>query len=115
MNIEQLRNICLSFPGVTEDIKWEHNLCFCVGGKIFLVLGLDASPPRASFKLTPDEFEALTTREGFRQAPYFAKRQWVYVEDIALLSAQQWQQYAQEAYRLVKAKLPKKVQRELGK
>jgi hypothetical protein len=26
MNIEELRVICLRFPSVTEDIKWENNL-----------------------------------------------------------------------------------------
>ena len=26
---------CRSLPGATEDIKWEHDLIFSVGGKMF--------------------------------------------------------------------------------
>ena len=28
MNIEEIRNICLSLKGVEESIKWESHLCF---------------------------------------------------------------------------------------
>ena len=32
MAIDQLRKYCLSLPAVTEDVKWENNLVFSVGG-----------------------------------------------------------------------------------
>lgn len=35
MDIEVMRSICQSFPGVTEDVKWEHDLVFSVGLKMF--------------------------------------------------------------------------------
>ncbi len=41
MNLEHLRKYCLSFPGVTEDVKWGNDLCFCVGEKMFCVTGVD--------------------------------------------------------------------------
>ena len=77
MNIEQLRDICLKFPGVTEDIKWEDNLCFLVADKIFLMAGLDVSPTPASFKVPPEDFNEVALKDGFQQAPYLARGQWV--------------------------------------
>ena len=41
MTIEEIQKICKSLHSVTEDIKWEHDLCFCIGGKMFVVVGLD--------------------------------------------------------------------------
>jgi len=65
MNIEQLRDICLNFPGVTEDIKWENHLCFCVAEKMFLIAGLDESPIPASFKVPPEQFDEVASKNGF--------------------------------------------------
>ncbi len=55
MNIEGIQNICRQLPGVTEDIKWEHDLVFSIGGKMFCVVGLDQSPTTASFKVNDEE------------------------------------------------------------
>ena len=38
MNIEELRELCLGFPKVTEDIKWVDNLVFSLGGKMFCLI-----------------------------------------------------------------------------
>jgi len=113
MDIESLQEICSRFPGVTEDIKWEHNLCFCVATKVFLLVSLDTSPPSASFKINEEDFDELSALEGFQQAPYFAKRQWIRVDDISRMGKHEWQQRAQQAYELIKSKLPKKVQASL--
>lgn len=113
MNIEDLRNICLTLPGVTEDIKWENHLCFCIGEKMFLVAGLDVAPINASFKVNPDDFDELLATGNFSQAPYFAKRQWVQTPDISLTPNGDWIQLITQSYNLVKAKLTKKKQREI--
>ena len=36
MDIEDIRIMCTSLPGVTEDIKWGNDLVFSVGGKCFV-------------------------------------------------------------------------------
>ena len=64
MNIEELRTLCMSFPGTTEDIKWGDHLCFCVGNKIFLIAGLDQAPVTASFKVETDDFDGFACRDG---------------------------------------------------
>ena len=114
MDLETLRQLCLSFPKTTEDLKWGADLCMCVGKKMFLVMGPDAIPVSASFKVNAEEFEELAVRPGFRPAPYLARYKWVAIDDIARLSAKEWQHYARQAYDLVREKLPKKVQKELG-
>ena len=81
---------------------------------MFLVTSPDQFPPSASFKVPEDEFEALSSREGFRPAPYMARNKWVYLDDIRRLSPCQWQEHISTSYRLVAAKLPKKVSRQLG-
>ncbi|MBL4656108.1 MAG: MmcQ/YjbR family DNA-binding protein [Bacteroidia bacterium] len=113
MNIEQLREFCLSLPGVTEDMKWGDHLCFCVAEKIFLIVGLDENPLKASFKVPTEQFDELIAIDYFKQAPYLAKRQWVHISDINKLNVEKWEHYAYQSYEIIKSKLPKKTQKEL--
>jgi predicted DNA-binding protein (MmcQ/YjbR family) len=108
MTIEDLHYICKKLDNVTEDIKWGYDLCFNIGGKMFLVTAPDTVPVSASFKTSEETFNELTEREGFKPAPYLAKHKWVYVDDINRLSKKEWQQLIHQSYELVKAKLPKK-------
>lgn len=108
MNIEELREYCLSLPAVTEDIKWENNLVFSVGGKMFCLADLDP-PLRVSFKVPEEEFPELTSTSGIIQAPYFARMMWVSVLDESRLSRSEWEKYLRQSYELVKSKLPKKL------
>lgn len=114
MDIEELQRLCKALPHATEDIKWGNDLCFCIGEKMFCVVGLNQSPTSASFKVTDEEFEELSARQGFQPAPYVARYKWVLVHDINTLSAKEWQHYVMQSYKLVKAKLPAKVRKEIG-
>ncbi len=78
MDIESLRQYCLSLPAVTEDVKWDNDLCFSVGGKMFCVASLEP-PFRCSFKVRDEEFEELANQDGFIPAPYMARNKWVSV------------------------------------
>ena len=108
MTLEELRTICLDLEDVTEDIKWGHDLCFSIGGKMFLVTSADETPTTASFKVPDEDFEELSERKGFKPAPYLARHKWVWVENINLVGKKEWKQFAKQSYELVKAKLPKK-------
>jgi predicted DNA-binding protein (MmcQ/YjbR family) len=114
MTLENICAICKNFKGVTEDIKWENHLCFNVGGKMFLVTSPDTVPISASFKVNDDEFEILSSREGFMPAPYLARYKWVRIDDINLLSKKQWEFYIQESYMLIASRLPEKIKKQLG-
>lgn len=67
-------------------------------------------PDGISLKCTPEEFDALTARDGFIQAPYCAKRHWFRLEDLSLIPERELQTLIRRSYDLVVAKLPKKVQ-----
>ena len=114
MNIEEIQTICRQLPGVTEDIKWEHDLVFSVGSKMFCVVGLDESPTTASFKVTDEEFEEISNWPGFKPAPYVAKYKWVKIEDINKMKKAEWKKYLQQSYELVRDKLSLKLRKQLG-
>ncbi len=114
MNIEKIQNICRAMPAVTEDIKWEHDLVFSIGGKMFCVIGLDQSPTTASFKVSDEEFEEMCNRPGFKPAPYVAKYKWVFIEDITKMKKAEWKKYLTQSYELVKDKLSNKLKKQLG-
>ena len=113
MNIESLRDFCRTLPAVTEDVKWGHDLCFSVAGKMFCVAALDG-PLSVSFKVKDDEFDEISSSPGFRPAPYAARYKWVLVEEVNNLSRKEWAHYIRQSYDLVKAKLPKSVARKHG-
>ena len=103
----------MSFTGVTEDVKWQTNLCFCIGGKIFCIANLD--PPHTfSFKVTDEEYEELIESDGFSPAPYLAKAKWVLVTDSSALSKEKLKNFLYRSYEMKKAKLTKKNRKELG-
>ena len=113
MEIEFLRKICLAFPGVTEDVKWDHDLVFSVADKMFCAASIDL-PFKIAFKVTDEEFEILSERMGFVPAPYLARAKWIAVTDPGVLNRLQWEQYINLSYHLVKARLPKKTRLDLG-
>ncbi|MBC5773476.1 MmcQ/YjbR family DNA-binding protein [Pontibacter sp. KCTC 32443] len=112
MNIEELRTLCLSLPGVTEDIKWGADLCFLVGEKMFCVTSIDP-PHSVSFKVTDEEFDEMAARPLIIPAPYMARNKWVNVQEWGGLADIEWETYVKQSYGLVKAKLTKKVQKEI--
>jgi predicted DNA-binding protein (MmcQ/YjbR family) len=113
MDIESLRAFCLNLPAVTEDVKWGNDLCFSIGGKMFCVSSLEP-PLRVSFKVLDEEFDELSTRDGFMPAPYMARAKWVSVTNPSVLKTKEWQSLVKQSYELVKAKLTIKLRKELG-
>jgi len=110
MNIEQLRKFCLSFPGVTEDIKWGADLCFCVGEKMFCVTGAD-SMTGLSLKCTPEKFEELIERDGIDPAAYVGRYKWVHISDLDAVTPAELKDLIKISYQLVFDKLPPKIKK----
>jgi predicted DNA-binding protein (MmcQ/YjbR family) len=113
MNIEKAAQLCRSFPGATEDIKWESNLVFSVGAKMFAVTDVTMKGGMA-FKVDDDRFLELTDRPGIIPAPYLARAKWVYVENLKAVSDKEAAELLRRAYEIIFAKLTKKLQREIG-
>ncbi|WP_231465481.1 MmcQ/YjbR family DNA-binding protein [Pedobacter sp. Leaf132] len=108
MDIESFREYCLSLPGTTEGMKWDH-LCFMIEEKIYVIADIDQGS-RFSIKCNPDEFDALTARDGIAQAYHLAKRQWIQIENMDVLNDKELKARVAESRALVLAKLPKKIQ-----
>lgn len=113
MSIEELKQMCERFPGVTQDLKWGHHVCFNVGGKMFLMTTPDEVPQNASFKASDDDFETLSARRGFVASPYLARYNWVKLDDINRLTKKEWEKYIRLSYELVYERLPAKLKKEI--
>jgi predicted DNA-binding protein (MmcQ/YjbR family) len=109
MNLDQLRKLCLSFPGVTEQIQWGDDLLFKVGGKMFAVTRLEPAKVWLSLKANPEHFAELTERPGIIPAPYLARAKWIALESPDALPDAELSQLLRESYELVRAKLPRKI------
>jgi len=78
MNIEALREYCLSKKAVTEDFPFgESTLVFRVKNKIFLLASLDASPLQFNAKCEPDKAVELREKYDAVQPGYHMnKKHW---------------------------------------
>jgi len=107
MTVDTLRTICRTLPEVTEDIKWGHDLCFCVAGKMFTVVDLER-PHSVAFKCTPESFGELIERPGIIPAPYMARNMWVQEQELGdVLDRRELESLVRSSYELVVATLPK--------
>jgi predicted DNA-binding protein (MmcQ/YjbR family) len=113
MNIDQLRKICLSFAGATEQIQWGDDLLFKVGGKMFAVTPLEPARIWLSLKADPEEFAELTERPGIIPAPYLARAKWIAIETPETLPQTEVAALLRKSYELVAAKLPRAVRESL--
>jgi predicted DNA-binding protein (MmcQ/YjbR family) len=114
MNIDQLRKLCLSFPGATEQIQWGDDLLFKVGGKMFAVAPLEPAKIWISLKASPENFAELTERPGILPAPYLARAKWIALESHDALPDAEIAQLLRESYELVLAKLPKQMRESIA-
>ena len=112
MTTEKLTEYCMGFKGVKESIKWEDHLCYTIGERIFCMAGMNDNSA-VNLKVSPEDFEELTEREGIEQAPYFARGQWIAIHKRNALKPKEWEHYLEKAYQLIKAKLTKKMLREI--
>ena len=111
---ESFERFTTSLPGVSLVDQWECRVAK-VGGKVFALVRLTSPDLHGIvFKCPEESFVVLTGIEGVRQAPYFAKRQWVCVAPEAGLGDEEVEAYLHRSYRLVAAGLTKKLRQELG-
>lgn len=115
MDIEWLRNLCLSLPHVTEQIQWGDNLVFKVAGKIFVVAPLEPAERCLSFKCSDEDFAELIERPGIIPAPYLARAHWVALETEHPLGQAELESLLRKAHGVVFAKVPKTLRDNLGR
>jgi len=111
MNVDSVRQYCLSFPHAKENMQWEDDLCFKVGGKIFAVLSLESVPPSLCFKCTAEKFAELCEHEDIVPAPYVGRYKWVLLQRLDVLGNEELEDLIQQSYAMVAAKVKTEIKR----
>ena len=114
MNIEELRDFCLSLKGVTEHFPFdEKTLVFKVGGKMFCLTDLE-KPFFLNLKNDPEKNVELRERYACVRPGYHMNKQlWNTVDVDGSVSPKLLKEWVMESYNLIIDGLPKKKQLEL--
>ena len=115
MNIEELREYCLSKKGVTENFPFgEETLVFKVADKIFLLSSLDEAT-RFNAKCDPERaIELRAEHEEIIPGWHMNKKHWNTVYMDGRLSNKLLREIVDHSYQLVFDSLPKKVRAEIA-
>ncbi|HCY43610.1 MAG TPA: MmcQ-like protein [Prolixibacteraceae bacterium] len=114
MNIEELREYCISKPGVTEEFPFDEvTLVFKVMGKMFALTNLDGD---WSLALKCDPQRAIELREQYpaiQPGYHMSKVHWNTVMMDGSLSQKLILELIDHSYQLVVDKLPGKLKQSL--
>ncbi len=102
MNIEELRDFCISKPAVSEGFPFdESTLVFKVGGKIFLLTDLvDAFS--INIKNTPEKVLELKTQyTSVLPGYHMNKTHWITVKIDGSVSDELLKQWIDESYNII--------------
>jgi predicted DNA-binding protein (MmcQ/YjbR family) len=114
MDIEQLREYCLSKTAVEETLPFgPDTLVYKVGGKIFLLTGLEEE---LQFNVKCDPDLAVALRESFScvlPGYHMNKKHWNTIIVDGSVSTRQLKEWIDHSYQLVVESLPKKLKEQL--
>ncbi len=116
MNIERIREYCLSKPYATEDMPFGPDyIVFRIGGKIFCCLALVLGNV-VQLKWSPDEFDEVIDRHSYiHQAWHWHKRHMIQFDlDETVMTDDIVGELVVRAYTYVRDRLPKKVRQQLN-
>ena len=110
MNIESLREYCLSKPGAEETLPFgPDTLVFKVDGKVFLLVGLDDEQLSFNVKCDPDK--AIELREEYAcvlPGYHMNKKHWNTIVVDGSVASKQLKEWIDWSYKLVSQKKKKK-------
>lgn len=109
MDIEQIREYCLSKPGVEESLPFGPDVVvFKIDGKIFLLLPLDTDQPQFNVKCNPDKAEELREQyECVKPGYHMNKKHWNTIMVDGSVSTKILKEWIDHSYGLVKKKVKK--------
>lgn len=116
MNVEEVRQYCLSKKGATEDLPFDEvTLVFKVMGKMFALTGLDAAECSVNLKCDPERALQLREAHGDITPGYHMnKKHWNTVYCERELDTDFLEELIDHSYDLVVAGLRKKDREVLG-
>ena len=115
MNIEWLREYCLSLPHATEDFPFdERTLAFRVAGKIFLLTDVE-EPWEFNAKCDPERAVELRERypDAVRPGYHMNKTHWNTVRIDMGLDDALVLDLIRHSYDLIRSSLPAKIRKDL--
>lgn len=115
MNLEELREYCLSLKGTTEHFPFDEvTLVIKVQGKMFALIPLDNTETQITLKCDPERAIALReTYSAITSAYHFNKKHWNTVRIDPSVSHAFLCELIQHSYDLVVSGLTKKLKDEL--
>lgn len=116
MDIEQIRDYCLSKPFATEDMPFgPEYVVFRIGGKIFCCVALVLGNV-IQLKWNPDEFDEVIDKYQYvRKAWHWHKRHIIQFDLYeTTIPGSVAENLIDRAYSYVKGRLPKKIQNQLN-
>ncbi len=116
MNVETLHTEVLKLKGAEATQPFgPHTLVYKVGGKMFLLVALDAVPLQFNAKCNPDAAVELRERcSAVRPGWHMNKTHWNTVLIDGTVPAKTLLQWIHNSYQLVFNSLPKKIKAELA-
>lgn len=113
MNIEDIRDYCLTLPATEEDFPFDEDvLVFKVMGKIFLLMSISHRPLQFNVKCDPEKAVDLRERYEFVIPGYHMnKKHWNTIQDAEQVPDRLLREWIRHSYDLVVASL-KKADRE---
>lgn len=116
MNIEEVRNYCLSLPFATERCPFgPDTLAMEIGGRMFCLLTLDGEWDFYNIKVNPEYSVELRDKySGIRPGYHMNKRHWVSVCFHGDVPDRIQEGLLYHAYCQTARKLTKKMQKQLG-
>lgn len=116
MNVEEIRDYCLSKKAVTESTPFDDvTLVFKVAGKMFALLPLDEVELSINLKCDPDK--AISLREQFpavKPGWHMSKKHWNTIKVGELNNPSIVYEWIDDSYKCVVAGLSAKVRKEAG-
>lgn len=114
MNIEEIRDLCLSLKGVTEYFPFDEvTLVFKVGGKMFLLANLDGDLS-INIKCSPDKAIELRERYPAVMPGYHMNKQhWNTIMMDGSIGVDAINGWIVDSYNLIVASLPKSKRMEI--
>ncbi|MCL1943171.1 MAG: MmcQ/YjbR family DNA-binding protein [Candidatus Azobacteroides sp.] len=115
MNIEEIREYCLSFKAVTEHFPFdEFTLVFKVMDKMFALIPLDVAEKSITLKCDPEKAVELRSRhDGVIPGYHFNKKYWNTVYITPDLSDKLLKEWISDSYDEVVKKFSKPKQKQL--
>lgn len=115
MNIEQLQEYCLSKPGTEETLPFgPDTLVYKVGGKVYLLTGLDGEKLQFNVKCDPEK--AVELREEYNcvlPGYHMNKKHWNTIVVDGSVPTRLLKEWIDHSYELIVEGLPKKTREQL--